>query len=152
MKEKIKQLFFALMRFGKYTAPDGTTLVFEGDQIVVGTEVFIQADEYQPIPAPDNIYGPYKVSGGVVTEIADENEPVTEIVEQEAEETPVDEEKENLIKENEELKAKIAELEAKIAELEEKKEISEQEKLSAENQVKELEEKEQKKGFARYFE
>lgn len=152
MKEKIRQLFMALLKFGKYNAPDGTVLVYEGDEITVGTEVFIQADEYQPVSCPDGQYGPYTVSAGVVTEIADENEPVTEIVEQEEEAPVVDEEKEALIQENKELKEKVAELEAKIAELEEKKEEVEQEKLSAENQVKELEQKEQKKGFARYFE
>lgn len=150
MKEKIKQLFFALMRFGKYNAPDGTVLVYEGDEITIGTEVFIESDEYQPVPCPDGQYGPYVVSGGVVTEIKDENE--TEIVEQEEETPIIDEEKEALIKENNELKAKIAELEEEIKTLTEKKELSEQEKLSAENQVKELENKEQKKGFARYFE
>lgn len=147
MKEKIRQLFMALLKFGKYTAPDGTTLVFEGDQITIGTEVFIEDSDYQPIPCPDGTYGPYIVSAGVVTEIKEEQE-----VKQEEEAPVVDEEKEALIRENEELKAKIAELEAKIAELEEKKEEVEQEKLSAENQVKELEQKEQKKGFARYFE
>lgn len=147
MKEKIRQLFMALLKFGKYEAPTGEILVYEGEELIVGTEVFIESDEYQPVPCPDGQYGPYIVSGGVVTEIKEEQE-----VKQEEEATVVDEEKEALIRENEELKAKIAELEAKIAELEEKKEEVEQEKLSAENQVKELEQKEQKKGFARYFE
>lgn len=147
MKEKIRQLFMALLKFGKYEAPTGEILVYEGEELIVGTEVFIESDEYQPVPCPDGQYGPYVVSGGIVTEIKEEQE-----VKQEEEMPVVDEEKEALIRENEELKAKIAELEAEIETLKEKKEEAEQEKLSAENQVKELEQKEQKKGFARYFE
>lgn len=148
MNTKIKQLFAQLIKLSQYQN-DNRTLIYEGE-LQIGTEVFVEGEEGEIIPAPDGVYGEYTVVAGVIvdpTTVNMEDEP-------QASHQAVDEEKEVLIKENEELRAKITELEAKIAELESANEEMSQQKLSAEEQLKQFETQKStpKNNFGRFFE
>lgn len=143
MNTKIKQLFAQLIKLGQYQN-DNRTLIYEGE-LQIGTEVFVEGEEGEIIPAPDGVYGEYTVVAGVIVD------PTTVNMEDELD---VDEEKEALIKENKECRAKITELEAQIAELESANEEMSQQKLSAEEQLKQFETQKSpsKNNFSRFFE
>lgn len=84
LKEKLAKI---LLEFGEIET-DGGTLVFEGEEITVGTEVFIGEGA-----APDGEYKAdgkvYTVAGGIVTAITDE--ATEETTEEETEETETEE-------------------------------------------------------------
>lgn len=72
-KVKVKLARLLNMKFGS-TPTDQGTLQHDGEEITVGTDVFIEDDEGNLIPAPDGRYHnpsdnyTYVVEGGIVTE------------------------------------------------------------------------------------
>lgn len=131
---------------------ENATLFYEGD-IEVGTEVFIEDETGELVPAPDGTYDKYVVVEGKVSEIKEEEiveEKVEQAEEEEIVEPEVDEEKEALKAKIAEQKAIIAELEAKIAELENKQVEEEFNSLKpASKEIKDFNVSE--KGAMKYF-
>lgn len=134
---KIYKLSKALLQLGQI-ATDNGNLIWEGDEIAVDMEVFVEAEDGNLTPAPDGDYTTddkiITVAGGKVIAITVKEidgiaptlpveEPAEEIIEEMAEEeTPVEEPAEPETDEKDaiiaELTAKIEELTAKIEELE----------------------------------
>lgn len=125
MNIKLAKIFRDLMAFGKVETPEGV-LIYEGDVLAEGTEVFIEDENGNIIPAPDGSYGEYEVKDGKIApkeeeKPADEEKPAEEEVKEE--ETPAEEEKpaetEPEKKEDEEDKyeARIKALEDEVASL-----------------------------------
>lgn len=113
MKEKLMKLFRDLMQFGKLETEQGV-LIYEGDILAEGTEVFIEDETGNIIPAPDGQYGDYSVVDGKIAGGEPEEEPETtepETIEEEEEE-PAEEPAE----EPEDLTPRIEALEAAVAE------------------------------------
>lgn len=107
MNAKIKQLFAQLLKLGSYQSEAGT-LIYEGE-LGIGTEVFIEDEKGELIPAPDGTYGEYTVIGGTIAEPA----AVEEVIKENKEEA-TNIEIETLKAENEELRNRIAELEKEL--------------------------------------
>lgn len=167
-KMDIKQIFAALLKLGKYEA-DGVVLIYEGDELAEGTEVFIEDEEGNMVPAPDGQYGEYTVIGGIITtpekveeeieEMKEETEDAkleesiedsTEIDENDEKDQMIEDLKsqiEALIAENEELKKQLEEANTASEEL--KKQV-----LSAEESLKNIETQKtnSENKFAKYFE
>ena len=159
MDIKILKLFRSLMKLGKVDTDNGT-LIFEGEVLTEGMEVFIEDENGNIVPAPDGQYSEYKVVDGKVapaeepepeTEPAPEAEPVEQAeVEPESEPEPKVETP-DYEKRFEALEAEIADLKAAIAELQKEKEDMEFSQLKpAEKEIKDFASKEDK-GALKYF-
>ena len=159
MKLNVMKLFRDLMKLGKVETDNGV-LIYEGDVLTEGTEVFIEDENGNIVPAPDGQYGDYKVVDGKIAsaevvepEVKPESEEVMQeevIVEPEPEVKESDDDKyEERISA---LESKIAELESKVAELISAKEELEFSQLKpAEKEIKDIATKESK-GAMKYFE
>ena len=162
MDKKILKLFRSLMKLGKVDTDNGT-LIFEGDVLTEGMEVFIEDENGNIVPAPDGTYSEYKVVDGKVApkeEVpATEEAPAEEQqVEQATEEAPAEEapateaETPDYEKRFEALEAEIADLKAAIAELQKEKDDMEFSALKpAEKEIKDIVSK-ANKGALKYFE
>ena len=159
MNLNVMKLFRSLMKLGKVETDNGV-LIFEGDVLTEGTEVFIEDENGNIVPAPDGKYSEYVVKDGKIapTEVVEpkakpESEEVMQeevIVEPEPEVKESDDDKyEERISA---LESKIAELEGKVAELISAKEELEFSQLKpAEKEIKDIATKEGK-GALKYFE
>lgn len=159
MKLNVMKLFRDLMKLGKVETDNGV-LIYEGDVLTEGTEVFIEDENGNIVPAPDGQYSEYVVKDGKIApsevvepEVKPESEEVMQeevIVEPEPEvKEPDDDKYEERISA---LESKIAELEGKVAELISAKEELEFSKLKpAEKEIKDIATKESK-GAMKYFE
>lgn len=160
----IKKIFATILKLGKYEA-DGVVLIYEGNELVEGTEVFIEDAEGNIIPAPDGQYGEYTVIGGIITtpekveeEIEEMKEEAKEAkLEEVIEESPEIDEKDQIIEDlKSQIEALIAENEELKKQLEEANKATEELKkqsLSAEESLKNIEtEKAKSNKFSRYFE
>lgn len=159
MKLNVMKLFRDLMKLGKVETDNGV-LIYEGDVLEVGTEVFIEDENGNIVPAPDGQYGDYKVVDGKIapTEVVEpEAKPESEeVMQEEVIVEPEPEVKESDDDKYEErisaLESKIAELEGKVAELISAKEELEFSQLKpAEKEIKDIATKESK-GAMKYFE
>lgn len=160
MKFNVMKLFRDLMRLGKVETEEGI-LIFEGDVLTEGMEVFIEDEAGNIVPAPDGQYGEYKVVDGKVApkeEAPEEPEvPAVEEVEQAEEvveepEAPAEPEEDRYEKRFEALEAEIADLRAAIAELQKEKDDMEFSALKpAEKEIKDFAAKDTK-GAMKYFE
>ena len=158
MKLNVMKLFRDLMKLGKVETDNGV-LIFEGDVLTEGTEVFIEDENGNIVPAPDGKYSEYVVKDGKIAPaevVEPEAKPESEEVMQE--EVIVEPEPE--VKESDDdkyevrisaLESKIAELEGKVAELISAKEELEFSQLKpAEKEIKDIATKESK-GAMKYF-
>lgn len=163
MKVNVMKLFRDLLRLGKVETEEGI-LIFEGDVLTEGMEVFIEDEAGNIVPAPDGQYGEYKVVEGKVAPKeeaepeaeptpeaepvaqAEEGEPATEPEPEPEAETP------DYEKRFEALEAEIADLKAAIAELQKEKDDMEFSALKpAEKEIKDIVSK-ANKGALKYFE
>ena len=158
MKLNVMKLFRDLMKLGKVETDNGV-LIFEGDVLTEGTEVFIEDENGNIVPAPDGQYGDYKVVDGKIapSEVVEpEAKPESEeVMQEEVIVEPEPEVKESDDDKYEErisaLESKIAELEGKVAELISAKEELEFSQLKpAEKEIKDIATKESK-GAMKYF-
>lgn len=90
-KKRMWQLKKALLSFGETGTSEGTTLIYDGDTLEVGMEVFVDGDEGL-VPAHDKVY---EVNDQLVTV---EGSKVVSIVEKPIEQ-PVIEEPEDVVEE-----------------------------------------------------
>lgn len=160
MKVNVMKLFRDLMKLGKVETEEGI-LIFEGDVLTEGMEVFIEDESGNIVPAPDGQYGEYKVVDGKVVpaeepepeaEPAPEAEPVEQAEEEPTEEPAPEAETPEYEKRIEALEAEIADLKAAIAELQKEKDDMEFSALKpAEKEIKDIATKEGK-GALKYFE
>lgn len=162
MKLNVIRLFSELLKLGKVETDNGT-LIFEGDVLTEGMEVFIEDENGNIVPAPDGQYSEYIVKNGKVA--PKEEAPATEEtpaeeqqVEQATEETPAEEtpateeETPDYEKRFEALEAEIADLKAALDELKKEKEDMEFSALKpAEKEIKDIVSK-ANKGALKYFE
>lgn len=161
MKVNVMKLFRELMRLGKVETDNGV-LIYEGDVLTEGTEVFIEDESGNIIPAPDGMYGDYKVVDGKIAPSDPVEEPVEEPVTESAEqsEEPATEpepesepEEDKYEKRFEALEKEIEDLKAALAELQKEKEDMEFSALKpAEKEIKDLAAKNVSKGALKYFE
>jgi hypothetical protein len=160
MKLNVMKLFRDLMKLGKVETDNGV-LIYEGEVLEEGTEVFIEDENGNIVPAPDGTYSEYVVKDGKIAPaevVEPEAKTESEEVKQE-EEVVVEPEPE--VKESDDdkyeerisaLESKIAELEGKVAELISAKEELEFSQLKpAEKEIKDIATKESK-GAMKYFE
>lgn len=159
MNLNVMKLFRSLMKLGKVETDNGV-LIYEGDVLEVGTEVFIEDENGNIVPAPDGQYGDYKVVDGKIAPaevVEPEAKPESEeVMQEEVIVEPEPEVKESDDDKYEErisaLESKIAELEGKVAELISAKEELEFSQLKpAEKEIKDIATKESK-GAMKYFE
>ena len=159
MNLNVMKLFRSLMKLGKVETDNGV-LIYEGDVLTEGTEVFIEDENGNIVPAPDGQYGDYKVVDGKIapSEVVEpEAKPESEeVMQEEVIVEPEPEVKESDDDKYEErisaLESKIAELEGKVAELISAKEELEFSQLKpAEKEIKDIATKESK-GAMKYFE
>lgn len=157
MKLNVMKLFRDLMKLGKVVTEEGV-LIFEGDVLTEGMEVYIEDEAGNIVPAPDGTYGEYKVVDGKVApaeEPEPEAEPSEETVEQAEEEVtepePEAEPAPDYEKRFEALENELADLRAAIAELQKEKDDMEFSALKpAEKEIKDFASKEDK-GALKYF-
>ena len=158
MKLNVMKLFRDLMKLGKVETDNGV-LIYEGDVLEVGTEVFIEDENGNIVPAPDGKYSEYVVKDGKIapSEVVEpEAKPESEeVMQEEVIVEPEPEVKESDDDKYEErisaLESKIAELESKVAELISAKEELEFSQLKpAEKEIKDIATKESK-GAMKYF-
>lgn len=157
MDIKILKLFRSLMKLGKVDTDNGT-LIFEGDVLTEGMEVYIEDEAGNIVPAPDGQYSEYKVVDGKVApaESEAEPEPAAEPVQQaeeQPEEKPTTEPEPDMYEKRlEALENELADLRAAIAELQKEKDDMEFSQLKpAEKEIKDIATKESK-GAMKYFE
>ena len=159
MKLNVMKLFRDLMKLGKVETDNGV-LIFEGDVLTEGTEVFIEDENGNIVPAPDGKYSEYVVKDGKIAPaevVEPEAKPESEeVMQEEVIVEPEPEVKESDDDKYEErisaLESKIAELEGKVAELISAKEELEFSQLKpAEKEIKDIATKEGK-GALKYFE
>lgn len=157
------KLFRDLLKLGKVETEEGI-LIFEGDVLTEGMEVFIEDEAGNIVPAPDGVYGEYKVVDGKVApkeeapatepeaEPAQEVEQAEEPAAEEPATEPAAEETPDYEKRFEALEAEIADLKAAIAELQKEKDDMEFSALKpAEKEIKDIVSK-ANKGALKYFE
>lgn len=114
------KLFKTIMKFASVVTEEAE-LIYE-NELMEGTEVFIESEDGEIIPAPDNTYHAEGrdiiVEEGKVKEIVEKSETTTEevVVEAAEDETSAETAEPEDSDEVKELKAKIAELENMIAE------------------------------------
>lgn len=158
MNLNVMKLFRSLMKLGKVETDNGV-LIYEGDVLTEGTEVFIEDENGNIVPAPDGQYGDYKVVDGKIAPaevVEPEAKPESEeVMQEEVIVEPEPEVKESDDDKYEErisaLESKIAELEGKVAELISAKEELEFSQLKpAEKEIKDIATKESK-GAMKYF-
>ena len=158
MNLNVMKLFRSLMKLGKVETDNGV-LIYEGDVLEVGTEVFIEDENGNIVPAPDGQYGDYKVVDDKIAPaevVEPEAKPESEeVMQEEVIVEPEPEVKESDDDKYEErisaLESKIAELEGKVAELISAKEEFEFSQLKpAEKEIKDIATKESK-GAMKYF-
>ena len=159
MKLNVMKLFRDLMKLGKVETDNGV-LIYEGDVLTEGTEVFIEDENGNIVPAPDGKYSEYVVKDGTIAPaevVEPEAKPESEeVMQEEVIVEPEPEVKESDDDKYEErisaLESKIAELEGKVAELISAKEELEFSQLKpAEKEIKDIATKEGK-GALKYFE
>lgn len=159
MNLNVMKLFRSLMKLGKVETDNGV-LIYEGDVLTEGTEVFIEDENGNIVPAPDGQYGDYKVVDGKIAPaevVEPEAKPESEeVMQEEVIVEPEPEVKESDDDKYEErisaLESKVAELEGKVAELISAKEELEFSQLKpAEKEIKDIATKESK-GAMKYFE
>lgn len=175
MKLNVMKLFRDMLKLGKIETEQGI-LIYEGDVLAEGTEVFIEDEDGNIVPAPDGQYGDYKVVDGKIApseapEAEPEAEPAQEEIAQAQEEEPAQEEQpaeepaaeaepeaepepeeDKYEKRFEALEAEIADLKAAIAELQKEKEDMEFSSMKpAEKEIKDIATK-KSKGAMKYFE
>lgn len=159
MKLNVMKLFRDLMKLGKVETDNGV-LIYEGDVLTEGTEVFIEDENGNIVPAPDGKYSEYVVKDGKIAPaevVEPEAKPESEeVMQEEVIVEPEPEVKESDDDKYEErisaLESKIAELEGKVAELISAKEELEFSQLKpAEKEIKDIATKESK-GAMKYFE
>lgn len=114
MHKNLLKLFRQLIKLASVETPEAV-LYYDGE-LEVGTEVFIEDENGELVPATNGEYGNIIVEDGKVSAIKEEV-----VIEEPVEEPVVDEEKEALKAKVAELEAIIAELEAKLAQIEEVK-------------------------------
>lgn len=159
MNLNVMKLFRSLMKLGKVETDNGV-LIYEGDVLTEGTEVFIEDENGNIVPAPDGKYSEYVVKDGKIAPaevVEPEAKPESEeVMQEEVIVEPEPEVKESDDDKYEErisaLESKIAELEGKVAELISAKEELEFSQLKpAEKEIKDIATKEGK-GALKYFE
>lgn len=159
MNLNVMKLFRSLMKLGKVETDNGV-LIYEGDVLTEGTEVFIEDENGNIVPAPDGKYSEYVVKDGKIAPaevVEPEAKPESEeVMQEEVIVEPEPEVKESDDDKYEErisaLESKIAELEGKVAELISAKEELEFSQLKpAEKEIKDIATKESK-GAMKYFE
>lgn len=158
MKLNVMKLFRDLMRLGKLETEQGV-LIYEGDVLGEGTEVFIEDESGSIVPAPDGVYGEYTVKDGKIApkeeEAPAQEEPVEEVAEsqEEVKQEEVPAETPDYEKRFEALEAELADLRAAIAELKKEKEDMEFSAMKpAEKEIKDIAATNDKKGALKYFE
>ena len=158
MNLNVMKLFRSLMKLGKVETDSGV-LIYEGDVLTEGTEVFIEDENGNMVPAPDGKYSEYVVKDGKIAPaevVEPEAKPESEeVMQEEVIVEPEPEVKESDDDKYEErisaLESKIAELEGKVAELISAKEELEFSQLKpAEKEIKDIATKESK-GAMKYF-
>lgn len=116
------KLFREIMKFGKVETPEGI-LIYEGDVLAEGTEVFIEDAEGNIVPAPDGTYGEYEVKEGKIAPKAEEAPETEEKPAEEesmaGEEAPAEGDGEKPAEEpaTDDKEERIAALEAAVAEM-----------------------------------
>lgn len=152
MKEKLMKLFRDLMSFGKLETEQGV-LIYEGDILAEGTEVFIEDETGNIIPAPDGQYGDYSVVDGKIAGGEPEEEPETIEEEEEPTEEPAEEPTEepvDLTPRIEALEAAVEELRQMLTAMKNEKEEEDFSKLKpAEKEIKDI--AATTKGALKYF-
>lgn len=159
MKINVMKLFRDLLRLGKVETDNGI-LIYEGEVLAEGTEVFIEDESGNIVPAPDGQYGEYTVKDGKIAPSEEAEEPETEEVAQE-EETPAEPEsapesepeEDKYEKRFEALEKELEDLKAAMAELQKEKDDMEFSKMKpAEKEIKDIVSKAGNKGALKYFE
>lgn len=161
MKLNVMKLFRDLMKLGKVETEQGV-LIYEGDVLGEGTEVYIEDEAGNIVPAPDGQYGEYIVRDGRIApkeeEAPAEEAPAAEEVQESKEEvkeeaTPEAEPKEDMYERRfAALEGELADLRAALAELKKEKEDMEFSALKpAEKEIKDIASK-TSKGAMKYFE
>ena len=160
MKLNVMKLFRDLMKLGKLETEQGV-LIYEGDILGEGTEVFVEDESGNIVPAPDGQYGEYLVKDGKIApkeeETTVEEVPAEQVEEsaetqEEVKEEEVPAETPDYEKRFEALEGEIADLKAAIAELQKEKEDMEFSSLKpAEKEIKDIAAK-VSKGAMKYFE
>lgn len=159
MNIKLAKIFRDLMKFGKVETDNGT-LIFEGDVLTEGMEVYIEDEAGNIVPAPDGQYSEYIVKNGKVAPKEEEPAPEepaaveVEQAEEPAEEPaaePEPEEPDMYERRLAALENEIADMRAAIAELQKEKEDMEFSQLKpAEKEIKDIATN-SNKGALRYF-
>lgn len=156
--KNVMKLFRDLMKLGKVETEQGV-LIYEGDVLAEGTEVYIEDEAGNIVPAPDGQYGEYLVKDGRIA--PKEEAPVEEAPAQEVEESQEEVKQEEVPVETpdyekrfEALEAELADLKAALAELKKEKEDMEFSAMKpAEKEIKDFAAgKDTKKGAMKYFE
>ena len=158
MMKNVMKLFRDLMKLGKVETEQGV-LIYEGDVLAEGTEVYVEDEAGNIVPAPDGQYGEYIVKDGRIApkeEASVEEAPAQEVEESQEEvkqEEEVPAETPDYEKRFEALEAEIADLRAALAELKKEKEDMEFSAMKpAEKEIKDFAAKDNKKGAMKYFE
>lgn len=148
LTQKLKVMLRALILKAGEIETDKGRLIYDGDELTVGTDVFVEqanGDEIEVVPAPDGEYEAdgktYVVADGKISEIREpeaEDEPETEMEDEPAAE-PADEQP--VPDEGQSLEDRVAALEGRVAEILEGIETILNGIASLEGRVEELEAK-----------
>lgn len=148
LTQKLKVMLRALILKAGEIETDKGRLIYDGDELTVGTDVFVEqanGDEIEVVPAPDGEYEAdgktYVVADGKISEIREpeaEDEPEAEMEEEPAAE-PADEQP--VPDEGQSLEDRVAALEGRVAEILEGIETILNGIASLEGRVEELEAK-----------
>lgn len=148
LTQKLKVMLRALILKAGEIETDKGRLIYDGDELTVGTDVFVEqanGDEIEVIPAPDGEYEAdgktYVVADGKISEIREpeaEDEPETEMEDEPAAE-PADEQP--VPDEGQSIEERVAALESRVAEILEGIENILNSFASLEGRVEELEAK-----------
>lgn len=125
LTQKLKIMLRALILKAGEVETDKGRLIYDGEELTVGTEVFVEnaeGEEVEVLPAPDGEYEAdgktYVVADGKIAEIREPEEEQSEEMEEEAPAAePADENDEP--NEGESLEERVARLEARVAEFSE---------------------------------
>lgn len=163
MNIKVAKLFRQLMSFGKVETDNGI-LIYEGDVLTEGTEVFIEDESGNIVPAPDGQYSDYIVKDGKIVSTNQSEEPAEpetpaeepvaeeEVPVEEPTEAPAEEpEEDKYEKRFEALEKELEDLKAALAELQKEKDDMEFSALKpAEKEIKDMATS-KSKGALKYF-
>lgn len=126
LTQKLKVMLRALILKAGELETDKGRLIYDGDELTVGTEVFVEQagenDEIEVIPAPDGEYEAdgktYVVAEGKISEIREPEEPEAE-EEQEMEDEPAAEpaDDNDQPEEGQSLEERVAALEGRVGEI-----------------------------------